>query len=151
MFALGAFFYIKENDAATADTIGWLPLVSLLVFIAAFSLGSGPLPWMMFGEILPAKVRGPGGSVATFTNWFLVFLVTKTFVQVQAGLTEAGAFWMFGCFCFLAVFFSIFFLPETKDKTPEQIQAFFGILPPVDSVANFVVSQDSKADLLQAS
>ena len=56
MFALGTFFYIQENDPVTADTLGWLPLTSLIVFNAAFGIGAGPIPWLMFAEILPAKV-----------------------------------------------------------------------------------------------
>lgn len=128
MFALGAFFYIQEHyDEETVASLGWLPLTSLIVFIAAFGLGAGPMPWLMFGEILPAKVRGPGGSAAAFSNWFLAFIITLTFVDIQEAMTPAGAFWMFGCFCILAVLFSIFLLPETKGKTPEQIQSYFGI------------------------
>jgi len=127
MFALGAFFYIQKNDPATAATLGWLPLTSLVLFIAGFGIGAGPIPWLMFGEILPAKVKGPGSSIASFTNWFLAFIITLTFVDIQKGIGEAGSFWLFGVFTFLAVMpFSVFFLPETKGKTPEQIQAFFG-------------------------
>lgn len=81
----------------------------------------------MFGEILPAKIRGPGGSAASFTNWFLAFLITLTFADIQAALTQAGSFWMFSIFCALAVLFCVFLLPETKGKTPEQVAAFFGI------------------------
>ena len=56
MFALGAFFYIQENDPETAKTLGWLPLTSLIIFIGAFGIGAGPIPWLMFAEVLPAKV-----------------------------------------------------------------------------------------------
>lgn len=56
MFALGAFFYIQDHDPETAESLGWLPLTSLIIYIAAFGIGAGPIPFMMFTEILPAKV-----------------------------------------------------------------------------------------------
>lgn len=128
MFALGAFFYVKENpstDPAVIEAIGWLPLVSLITFIAAFGIGAGPIPWLVPGEILPAKIKGPCISIASFSNWLAAFIVTKTFVSIQAAITNAGAFWLFGSFCFIGSLFALFILPETKGKTPEEIQAIF--------------------------
>ncbi len=128
LFALGAFFYVKENpssDPAVIDSLGWLPLFSLILFIAAFGIGAGPVPWLMSSEILPAKVKGPGVSIATFTNWFLAFLVTKTFASIQETLTSAGAFWLFGTCCIFGALFGLFILPETKGKSPEEIQSLF--------------------------
>uniref|UniRef100_A0A0P5PFR2 Putative Solute carrier family 2, facilitated glucose transporter member n=1 Tax=Daphnia magna TaxID=35525 RepID=A0A0P5PFR2_9CRUS len=125
---LGAFFYLKENsqtDPAIIKSLSWLPLVSLILFIAAFGIGAGPVPWLMTGEVLPAKIKGPGVSIAVFTNWFLAFVVTKSFVNIQEALTSAGAFWMFGGFCVMGTLFGLFLLPETKGKTQEEIQAFF--------------------------
>ncbi len=136
MFALGTFFFIQDTyeDPTVAESLGWLPLTSLILFIAAFGIGAGPIPWLMFGEILPAKVKGPGASAASFTNWFLAFIITLTFVDIQNAITPAGAFWMFGGFLVLAVLFSIFILPETKGRTPEDIQRHFGIKIPVENV-----------------
>ena len=128
LFALGAFFYLKENpetNSVVIESIGWLPLLSLILFIAAFGIGAGPIPWLMSSEILPAKVKGPGVSIATFTNWMLAFVVTKTFVSIQEALTSAGAFWIFGTFCVFGAFFGLFILPERKGKTPEEIQDLF--------------------------
>lgn len=128
LFGLGTFFYLKENssiDPAIVESLGWLPLVSLILFIAAFGIGAGPVPWLMAGELLPDKVKGPGVSIATFTNWGLAFVVTKTFVNIQDVLTSAGAFWMFGICCFIGSLFGLFVLPETKGKTQEEIQEIF--------------------------
>ena len=46
--ALGVFFY--EKDEGNADSLGWLPLVSLIIFVTAFSFGLGPMPWLMMGK-----------------------------------------------------------------------------------------------------
>ena len=60
---LGAYFYLDENiktdqnpggfDPDTVDSLGWLPLACLILFIVAFSCGFGPLAWAMNVELFP--------------------------------------------------------------------------------------------------
>lgn len=75
---LGAFFYCK-NQGMDVSNVGWLPLASFVIYVVGFSLGFGPIPWLMMGEILPARIRGSAASVATAFNWTCTFIVTKTF------------------------------------------------------------------------
>lgn len=42
---LGVYFFMKERDATSVDSLGWLPIASLCVFIVSFSIGFGPVPW----------------------------------------------------------------------------------------------------------
>lgn len=79
--ALGGYFYLKDNQGDVSQ-LGWLPLASLVVYVLSFSLGFGPIPWLMMGEILPAKIRGSAASVATGFNWSCTFIVTKTFKDI---------------------------------------------------------------------
>ena len=125
ILALGGYFYLKENDPDLASQAQWLPLTCLILFIATYTIGLGPLPWLMTNEIMPSRFRGLGSSVAAFTNWSMSFVVTKIFLDMKIVLTEAGTFWLFGCFCILGMLFGLFFLPETKDKTPEEVRSFF--------------------------
>lgn len=48
---------MKENGN-DVSSIGFVPLVSLCVFIVLFSIGFGPIPWMLIGEIFPAQIKG---------------------------------------------------------------------------------------------
>nr|CAH0110442.1 unnamed protein product [Daphnia galeata] len=123
--ALGGYFYVLENDPETAQKFGWVPLTLLIIFIAVFAAGVGPLPWLVAGEVMPAKFKGPGSSIVAFTNWITSFIVTKVFIDMQRSLTNAGTFWVFGSLCFIGILFGVFILPETKGKTPEQIQSLF--------------------------
>jgi len=125
MTTLGTYFYFEQIDADSVTNIGWLPLTSLVLFNAGFALGVGPVPWVMAGELVPGKIKGPAVSVATFANWFSCFLVAKTFIYIQEGLTRAGTFWLFGVFCLCGALFAYFLLPETKGKSPEEIQNYF--------------------------
>lgn len=82
LFSLGGYFYAKDVLLHNVDNIGWLPLASLMLFVLTFSLGYGPVPWLMMGEILPAKIRGTAASVATGFNWTCTFIVTKSFASL---------------------------------------------------------------------
>ena len=53
---------LHYHAAATSPTT---PLVALMVYIVSFSLGFGPVPWLLMGELLPARVRGPAAAVTT--------------------------------------------------------------------------------------
>ena len=125
MGALGAYFYILRNDPETAQFIAWLPLASLVLFIAGLAMGIGPLGWLISSEVLPAKIRGQGCAIAALSNFAYSFIITKTFIDLQRAVTPAGAFWFYGIVSFVGILFGWFILPETKDKTSDEINAIF--------------------------
>lgn len=85
--ALGGYFYAKDHDTDVSQ-LGWIPLASLMTYVLCFSLGFGPIPWLMMGEILPAKIRGTAASVSTGFNWSITFIVTKTFGDIVGNLNK---------------------------------------------------------------
>ena len=48
-------FFMSFQDVARADPPGWVPLVALMVYVVCFSVGFGPIPWLMMGEVFPAR------------------------------------------------------------------------------------------------
>uniref|UniRef100_A0ABD2X646 Major facilitator superfamily (MFS) profile domain-containing protein n=1 Tax=Trichogramma kaykai TaxID=54128 RepID=A0ABD2X646_9HYME len=134
--SLGAFFFMK-NHHMDVSAIGWLPLTSFVVYVIGFSLGFGPIPWLMMGEILPAKIRGSAASVATSFNWTCTFVVTKCFMNIVALIGQEGTFWLFMIICLLGLIFVIGFVPETSGRSLEEIER--GLTGPVrrmSAVAN---------------
>ncbi|KAF0297007.1 Facilitated trehalose transporter Tret1 [Amphibalanus amphitrite] len=125
LLALGVFFYIKFDGSGNVENIGWLPLVSLMLFIFAFSVGFGPIPWLMMGELCAPEVKGVASGVAVAFNWTLAFIVTLTFQPLVDGITEAGVFWLFAAVCFAGVAYVTIFCYETKGKTLQEIQEHF--------------------------
>ena len=105
--------------------LGWLSLVSLLVFVAFFSLGWGPLPWLITAEVLPVRAKSLGGGLATASNWFFAFLTTKEFEDLESVLDEFGAFWLFAGITLVGVLFVFFLVPETRGRSLEEIEAEF--------------------------
>ncbi|XP_041855533.1 solute carrier family 2, facilitated glucose transporter member 8 [Melanotaenia boesemani] len=105
--------------------LAWLALASMAVFISGFAIGWGPIPWLIMSEVFPSKVRGFASAVVVLTNWSMAFIVTKFFQNMMVLLTNAGTFWLFASMCTVNVIFTIIFVPETKGKTLEQIEAVF--------------------------
>lgn len=118
---LGAFFYFKSIGVEVQE-YGWIPLLSFVTFVLGFSAGFGPIPWLMMGEILPARIRGSAASLATAFNWSCTFIVTKTFTNLKELIGFAGAFWLFGTICLASMVFVVLCVPETQGKSLEDIE-----------------------------
>jgi sugar porter (SP) family MFS transporter len=57
-FVLGVYFYLQHETSVDVSHIGWLPLLCICVFIFLFSVGFGPIPWLMMGEIFSPTIKG---------------------------------------------------------------------------------------------
>lgn len=119
---LGVYFYLAAQPDQSTESIGWLPIVSLCVFIVMFSIGFGPIPWMMVGELFAADIKGIAGSAAGTFNWLLAFLITKTFGTILEAIGIGETFWLFSGFSILGTVFVFFVVPETKGKSLLEIQ-----------------------------
>lgn len=116
--------YFKLQDAKyNVSTVGWIPLVCLILFIISFSLGFGPIPWMMMAELFPVEYRGTASGISVIMNWCLVFIVTLCFPIMKEAIGIYSCFWFFAGFMVVCTFFVLFLIPETKGKTMAQIQA----------------------------
>ncbi len=116
--ALGAFF----ASGWLQDNVAWLALVCLIVYIASFAVGLGPVFWLMISEIFPLRVRSPAMSVSTVGNWSANFLVSSFFLTLTTAITREGTFWLYAGFGVLALIFFVTKLPETKDRSLEEIE-----------------------------
>ncbi|EFA03570.2 Facilitated trehalose transporter Tret1-2 homolog-like Protein [Tribolium castaneum] len=119
---LGTYFYLMTVQKMDLSDYSWIPLANFIVYVLGFSFGFGPVPWLMMGEILPVKVRGPAASLATGFNWTCTFIVTTTFPLFKDVVGEHGAFWLFCAVCVVGLAFTILFVPETKGYSLEDIE-----------------------------
>ncbi len=115
---LGVFFALPGLQQHAS----YLALLALLVYIASFAVGLGPVFWLMISEIYPIGIRSKSMSVATIFNWAANFVVAGTFLTLISLISRQGTFFVFGGFGILALLFFLWKVPETKDKSLEQIQ-----------------------------
>jgi len=140
---LGFYFYLKaENGGVSPEGWGFLPLTSLIVYTIAYSVGVGPVGYMIMGEILPHHVKGLAGCILTSAKWFMSFAMTKFFQDIINGVGYDGCYWLFAGFCALGFFYILFFVPETKGKTLDEIQEEFS-----DSYAERKGKKNSRRNL----
>ena len=102
-----------------------ITVIGLIVYIASFAVGLGPVFWLMISEIYPVTVRGTAMSVATVANWAANLLVSLTFLTLVQRLGTAPTFWLYGLFTIATWVFVQRLMPETKGRTLEQIQQFW--------------------------
>lgn len=108
-----------------SETIGWLITVCLGLFVSFFALGPGVVVWLMLSELMPTRIRSTGMGIALLINQGVSTAIASVFLPVVGnyGFYAIFLFWA-GC---TAVYFitATFFLPETKGRTLEEIEAYF--------------------------
>uniref|UniRef100_F7ADD0 Major facilitator superfamily (MFS) profile domain-containing protein n=1 Tax=Ciona intestinalis TaxID=7719 RepID=F7ADD0_CIOIN len=105
--------------------LNWLALSSMMVYIVAFSLGLGPIPWVLMAELIPLRGRAKCGGLVTTFNLFFAFITTKEFQDLVKATSSQATFWMFGGVCATIILYAVFLLPETKGRTLEEIEQHF--------------------------
>lgn len=123
LIGLGVYFFIKRDSTDFSNAkVGWLPLVCLVVYVLGFSMGYGPIPWLMMGEILPEKVRGLDASIVTSFNWFGAFVVTRSFLVMVDKIGPSYTYWIYAAIVLVSFVFVFFCVPETKGRTLQEIE-----------------------------
>jgi sugar porter (SP) family MFS transporter len=100
----------------------WLIIAMLLLYIASFAVAIGPLPHLLMSEIFPLRVRGPGMSMASLSNWGFNFLVVFAFPLMLAGPGLAFTFTVFAVICLGGIAFTLTRVPETTGYSLEAIE-----------------------------
>lgn len=102
-----------------------LCILMLLVYVAFFSIGMGPMTYVYCTEIFPLKLRAQGVSLGVAVNRLMSGLISMTFLSLSKALTTGGAFYLFGAIAAVGFFFFFFYLPETKGRTLEEMEDLF--------------------------
>uniref|UniRef100_A0A3Q4HQY8 Solute carrier family 2, facilitated glucose transporter member 10 n=1 Tax=Neolamprologus brichardi TaxID=32507 RepID=A0A3Q4HQY8_NEOBR len=101
--------------------INWIILLCMMGTVSAYSVGFGPMTWLLLSEIFPAAVKGRAFAFTNCFNWAANLLVTFTFLNVIDMIGLSGMFLVYGLTAVAAAVFFYFMLPETKGKTLEEI------------------------------
>jgi sugar porter (SP) family MFS transporter len=125
LILLGAGFALRGGQGGPPGALGRITGISLMVYIAAFAVGIGPVFWLLIAEIYPLKMRAVAMSAATVANWAANYLVAATFISLAHLLGEAGIFWLYAAMGIVTFAFVLALVPETKGKTLEEVQAVF--------------------------
>ena len=103
----------------------WVAIISLVIYIAFFAPGMGPLPWTINSEIYPNWARSTCIAIATATNWIFNLFVSLTFLTLADALGQPITFAFYAGLGFLGLLFAIFLVPETKGRKLEEVEELF--------------------------
>jgi SP family xylose:H+ symportor-like MFS transporter len=121
--AVGSFLYY--------DAVGNWVLPFLLLFMASFSISWGPIVWVLLSEIFPNKIRSLALAISVFIQWVANFVVTQFFPTLVENqwlndtFNGAFPFYLFSVICLFSLFFVWKKIPETKNKTLEQMETLW--------------------------
>jgi len=114
---LGGCYYFQVTGIAV--------LCLVVAAIACYAMTLAPVVWVVLSEIFPNRIRGMAMAVATFSLWTACFVLTYTFPLLNKGLGSFGTFWVYGVICVIGFIFTKAMLPETKEKSLEEIEKSF--------------------------
>lgn len=103
----------------------WVVLLGLILYLAFFAPGMGPMPWTVNSEIYPLWARSTGNACSAGVNWTFNVLVSLTFLHVAQYLTYYGAFFLYSALVILALVFVLALLPETRGLRLEDMELLF--------------------------
>jgi sugar porter (SP) family MFS transporter len=120
--ALVALALTLSNSGLSTST-GLVAFICVAVYIAAVAASLDVVVFIIPSEIYPLRVRGTAMSVTLFSNWGMNFVVSLTFLTLLQALGTAGTFWLYAALCALLVAFTARFIPETRGRSLERIEA----------------------------
>lgn len=131
--ALGmAFFMLLLGLSFYFDKLGITAMIAMLGYVGCFAFSWGPVTWVLLSELFPNKVRGRAMAFAVASMWISTLIVSWTFPMMNnstalTNLFHHGfAYWIYAVMGLVAAFFMWKMVPETKGRTLEEIEHFWG-------------------------
>ena len=112
VMAIGYYLQIK----------GLFMLFWIVTAINVYCLTLAPITWVLLSEIFLNKIRGHAMSVATFAIWMACAILTISFPFLNKSFGASGTSALYAIICILGFFYVLKKLPETKNKSLEQIE-----------------------------
>ncbi|KAJ2903386.1 putative myo-inositol transporter 1 protein [Zalerion maritima] len=106
-------------SSTTSQGSALLILISIMIYVAAYALGLGNVPWMQ-SELFPLTVRSLGSGIATGTNWGSNFVIGLTFLPLMNALTPSWTFVLYAGICAVGLGFIWRIYPETAGLSLEE-------------------------------
>ncbi|KAL1428225.1 hypothetical protein MTO96_002627 [Rhipicephalus appendiculatus] len=104
--------------------LSYVSIVAVIGFVVMFATGPGSIPWFLVGELFGQGARPLATSIAVAVNWSANFLVGLAFLPLT-GVLEHYTFLIFTALLVFFWLFTYYMVPETKNKSVEEIAALF--------------------------
>ena len=119
LILLGACFYFKDALGASLPVFAVLSIVCYIMFIA---ISLAPLGWLLISEVFPLNVRGVGMSIGSLSHWGFNAIIAFTFLRLVDSIGISYTFWLYAVICIGGLIWGLYYIPETKGKSLEDIE-----------------------------
>ncbi|XP_020115093.1 probable polyol transporter 4 [Ananas comosus] len=126
LFGLSLSLTLLEHELVSRGVGIGIAVLAVCGNVAFFSVGIGPICWVVTSEIYPLKVRAQAAGLGAVGNRVSSGLVAMSFLSISHAISVAGTFFIFSVLSALSVIFVYMFVPETKGKSLEEIEMLFG-------------------------
>jgi hypothetical protein len=123
LLAAGFCFYIPKSSNAHLGLIAFF----IYLFDMFYSPGEGPVPFTYSAEVFPLSHREVGMSWAVATNNFWASVLALTLPRMLRAFGNVGTFGFYAGLNFIAFWMIFFWLPETKQRTLEELDYVFAV------------------------
>jgi hypothetical protein len=113
----------QEVGLSSPNSLTYMIMASILLYIVFFAISAGPLCWLMISEIFPIRFRGIGMSIAVAANWLMDYFVSQLFPMMKDGLGMDMTCLVYAGCTFVGLVLACRFLPETKGVALEHIES----------------------------
>jgi SP family sugar porter-like MFS transporter len=117
-----ALIYAVLGALYAVGSQGFHMVLLVSAAVGCYAMSLAPVTWVIISEIFPNRVRGVGVSIAVLALWTACAALTFSFPYLNRQLGPHGTFWLYGGICVVGFWLIMTRLPETKEKTLEQLE-----------------------------
>ncbi|CAK1595625.1 unnamed protein product [Parnassius mnemosyne] len=124
LFSVCTYLYLVSK-AIISNNYTWIPISLFVLYFIFANLGCTPIPLALLGEVLPLAHRGSGSALAGLVMSIAILVALKITPYLLESVKVYGTFTVFGSAMGLTLVVMYFILPETKDRTLQEIEDYF--------------------------
>lgn len=128
MLALGSYILALKQGLISEEqgkSLSLIPLALLVFYFFISTIGFYPIPFALSSEVYPRNIRGTAAGISAGSTYIFNFITVKLYPSMKENMGAHGVFYFYGVTGLVGTLFVLFYLPETKGKTLEEIQDYF--------------------------
>ncbi|XP_052753142.1 facilitated trehalose transporter Tret1-like [Galleria mellonella] len=146
----GTYVYAKQHNLLPFEN-QWLPITLIAVYMFSITIGLSSVPFAISGEIFPLEYRGVAGGLSVISLSLNFFVAVKCFPLLTNALGLPLTYYFYGAMVFICLLYLYFTLPETKDRTLQEIEDSLRGIGPSDHKYTEPLNKDGRNGMRRCS
>lgn len=126
LLALVGFMYTKENGTITTNYFNLVPYLLIMFYFFTSCIGFLPFPFALSAEMFPTEIKGLAAGLSSGLGYIFNFAAVKVYPMMEGEMGSKGVFCFYGLMALIGTAVLYWFLPETKGRSVDEIQIYFG-------------------------